>query len=112
MALIVAPILEGKVDAWKQWIADLQGPRSNDLTDMNRRYGLTKHVAWLAETPSGAVVVAIHEGPGSDEFMPKLGPSQNEFDISFKQKLMEIHGMDVNQPPPGPMPELYLDSGA
>ena len=112
MALIVAPILEGKVDAWKQWISDLQGSRSNDLADLNKRDGLTKDAAWLAETPSGAVVVAIHEGPGSDEFMPKLGPSQHEFDISFKQKLMEIHGIDVTQPPPGPMPELYLDSGA
>ena len=112
MALIVTPILDGKVDAWKQWIADLQGSRSNDLTDMNKRYGLTVHSAWLAQTPSGAVVVAIHEGPGSGEFMPKLAPSLNEFDIMFKQKLLEVHGMDVNQPPPGPMPELYLDSGS
>ncbi len=112
MALIVAPILEGKLDVWKQWISELQGSSSQDMTDLNKRYGLTKHAAWLAETPSGTVVVAIHEGPGSAEFMPKLGPSQNEFDIGFKQKLMEIHGIDVTQPPPGPMPELYLDSGA
>ncbi len=112
MALIVAPILEGKLDAWKQWIADLQGSRKQELTDLNRRYGLTKHAAWRSETPMGTVVVAVHEGPGADELMPKLGPSQHEFDLWFKQQLLEFHGMDATQPPPGPMPELFLDSGS
>jgi len=23
---------------------------------------------------------------------------------------MEVHGMDITQPPPGPMPEKYVDS--
>ena len=112
MGVIVAPILQGKLDVWKEWIAEIQGPRNQDLTDLNRRYGLTRHAAWLAETPSGTVVVALHQGPGADEFMSKLGPSQHEFDAWFKQKLLEIHGIDVTQPPPGPMPELYLDSGS
>ena len=60
----------------------------------------------------GTVVVAIHKGPGSDELMPKLGPSQNEFDVWFKGKLKECHGIDVTQPPPGPLPERYLESGS
>ena len=112
MGVVVVPIVEGKLDAWKQWIIDLKGPSAADLADFNRRYGLTRHSTWLAETPMGPLVVAIHEGPGSNEFMPKLGPSQNEFDVSFKQKLLEFHGIDVTKPPPGPMPELYLDSGS
>ena len=75
-------------------------------------YGLTKHEAWLAETPGGPMVIAIHEGPGSDQLMQKLGPSQQAFDVSFKEMLMEIHGMDITQPPPGPMPERYLPAGS
>lgn len=112
MGVIVAPILEGKVDVWKKWIEDLKGSRIQELTDFNRRYNLTRHAAWLAETHSGTVVVALHEGPGGDDFMAKLGPSQQEFDVMFKAKLLEIHGIDVTKPPPGPMPELYLDSGS
>ena len=51
------------------------------------------------------------EGPGSDDFMPKLAASQHEYDVSFKEMILDVHGMDVTQPPPGPLPKLYLDSG-
>jgi|TARA_Y100000294_G_C8506901_1_gene317068 hypothetical protein len=110
MGVVLAPILEGKLEAWKAWCEDLQGPQKEAVADFNRRYGLTRHSSWLTETPAGPVAIAIHEDPGAEELMPKLAGSQNEFDIAFKQALLDIHGMDVTQPPPGPMPELYFDS--
>lgn len=110
MGVVLAPILKGQLDAWKAWIGELEGSKKEALADLNRRYGLTRHASWLTETPGGPAVIALHEGPGSDDFMPKLGASQNEFDIWFKERLQDVHGLDVNQPPPGPMPELYLDS--
>ena len=112
MGVIVAPIVDGKTDAWKEWCNELKAPRHEALTDFNRRYGLTRHAVWLAETPSGPVVVVLHEGPGRDEVMAKLGTSKHEFDVWFAGKILELHGFDVTQPPPGPMPELYLDSGS
>ena len=81
---------------------------SDELKDINTRYGLTKHEAWLAETPMGHAVIAIHEGPGADDFMHKLAASDNEVDNRFKAKLLEMHGMDVTKPPPGPMPERMI----
>ena len=111
MGVVVAPIVEGKLEAWKSWIAELKGPRQSELRVFNERYGLTRHDAWLAETPMGPVVVAIHEGPGSDQFMQKLGSSSASFDQWFAGKVKELHGLDVSGPPPGPVPELYLSSG-
>ncbi|MDA1348910.1 MAG: hypothetical protein O3A47_08585 [Chloroflexi bacterium] len=108
MGVILVPIVEGKLDVWKQWIGELNGSRQREFASFNSRYGLIKHEAWLAETPAGPVVIAIHEGPGSDDLMPKLGPSQDSFDVWFKGKLNDIHGMDVTQPPPGPMPVRHL----
>ena len=110
MGLVVVPILDGKLDAWKQWIEDVNGPRRADIEDFNRRHRLTRHRAWLAETPSGPMVVALHEGPGADGFMGELASSQNETDRWFAEKVKEFHGLDVTQPPPGPLPELALDS--
>ena len=111
MGVIVAPIVEGKLDAWKEWIADITGPRAAEMKDFNRRYGITSHRAYLAETPSGPVVVAVHDGPGGDGFVAAVAGSDHPFDASFKAKVLEVHGLDVTQPPPGPPPELMLDSG-
>lgn len=110
MGLILAPIQDGKLEAWKEWMAKLQGPRRSELEDFNRRHDLTRHAAWLAETPAGPMVVVLHEGPGADEFMSNLASSDHEFDVWFRKKIKDIHGMDVTQPPPGPLPELVLDS--
>jgi hypothetical protein len=48
MGVIVAPVVEGKLDAWKAWTQELMGPRKAALADFNKRYGLTRHAAWLA----------------------------------------------------------------
>ena len=112
MGVVLAPILQGKLEAWKQWGEEMTGPRQGEFRDVNRRHGLTRHAAWLAETPSGPMVIALHEGPGGEEFMEKVASSNHEFDQWFKDKIKELHGMDVTQPPPGPLPELYIDSGA
>ena len=111
MGIVVAPILKGKVEDWKAWTAELKGSRQSELSSFNARYGLTRHAAWLAETPMGPVVVAQHEGPGAETFMPKLASSTDVFDVWFAGKIKEMHGLDVSAPPPGPMPELYLNFG-
>lgn len=108
MGVVLAPIPNDKVAEWKTWMAELTGPRHAELEDFNRRHGLTKHEAWFCETPMGAAVVAIHEGPGSADFMPKVAVSSHAFDLEFRTRLQSIHGMDLSKPPPGPMPVKVL----
>lgn len=112
MAMILAPLPAAKVDAWKSFMTEMTGPKKAEFDDFNRRHGLTKHEAWLAETPAGTFIVAIHEGPGSAELIPKIAQSSNAFDKWFASKLTEIHGMDLTKPPPGPMPERKLSWNA
>lgn len=80
MGVVLAPILEGKLDTWKAWCAELNGPRAQEMRDFNQRHSLTRHAAWLAQTPSGPAVIALHQGPGSDDFMRNLASSNREFD--------------------------------
>ena len=108
MGLVLAPIAADKLNAWQGFMEEIAGPRKAEFDAFNRRYNLTRHDAWLCQTPMGAVVCAIHEGPGADEMMPKVAQSTNEFDKWFVSKLAEIHGMDLSQPPPGPMPVRKL----
>jgi len=104
MGLIIAPLKEDKLEAWKKWAETLSGEKNKAFNEFNKKYGLTRHDAWLAETPDGPVVVALHEGPGADSFMQSVAESDGSFESDFKEKLMEFHGMDLSGPPPGPMP--------
>src|SRR5687768_13917217 len=108
MGLVLAPVPADKVAAWHAFMAEMTGPKNAEFIDFNKRHNLTKHEAWLCETPAGVMVCAIHEGPGSAEFIPKLAQSTHPFDKWFASKLAEIHGMDLTKPPPGKMPELKL----
>ena len=80
MGFVIANPLEDKVDTWEAWIEECNGARSAGIKDMNQRHCLTRHTAWLAETPMGAMVAVLQEGPGSDAFMKMLGESTHEFD--------------------------------
>jgi hypothetical protein len=111
MGIVVAPIVEGKLEAWKEWNLDLNASRRAEFASFNARYGLTRNASWLAETPMGPLVVVQHEGPGEDSFMAKLGSSSDPFDQWFVGKIQEMHGLDVTATPPGPMPVLYTSFG-
>ena len=104
MGLVIAPIRDGKVEAWKSWAEKLAGEKRNEFEDMNKRHGLTEHNVWFAETPAGPMAVVLHEGPGADTFMPNVAKSDNAFDIWIKESIEDFHGMDLGAPPPGPMP--------
>lgn len=105
-----APLLPGKTDAWRQWIAELEGPRSAEFADLNARHGLTRHAAWLQQTPHGDLVVVVQEGPGAEGFMGKMASSVHEFDAWFRGNVEEVHGLDFANPPPPP--ELGVDARA
>jgi hypothetical protein len=108
MAVILTPLHADKLSAWQRFADELNGPRKAEFADFNKRYNLTKHDAWLCETPNGLVVCAIHEGPGSAELLAKAPKSTHVFDKWFLSRLQELHGMDLSKPPPGKPPELKV----
>ena len=104
MGLVVAPILEGKLEDWKKWTSGFTGSNKVEFADFNKRYGLTRNDVWLTQTPGGPTAVVLLEGSGSDTFMQKVGHSENPYDKSFVKAIEGFHGMDLNSPPTGPMP--------
>ncbi len=104
MGLVIVPIKEDKVEAWKNWSKKLTGKQKAEFDDMNQRHGLTRHSAWLAETPTGSVAVVLHEGPGAETFMQNVANSDNSFDVWMKESIEDFHGMELGAPPTVPMP--------
>ena len=112
MATLAFPLVAGKVDEWKEFVVELKGDRRDGFADMNRRYGLEKHYAWLEKAPGGEWIVLVElAGPGSGAFFEKLSGSNEPFDLWFKEQIGVAHGLDFSRPPQVAEPELYIEGG-
>ena len=111
MLAIAFPILPDKTDAWRQFSDQLAGPRKDEFAASRRRLGVRERT-FLQHTPMGDLVLVTLEGDDPAAAFAQLGESSDEFTTWFKSQVMDVHGVDLDAPPPGPLPELFHDSGA
>jgi len=79
-------------------------PRRAEYEEFHRRVGLIGASAYLQQTPQGELFILVLEGDPQGA-IGKLGASDHPFDRWFKEQVRAIHGVDFNQPLPGPPPE-------
>jgi len=102
------PVLPGKIDAWKSYIKEMNGPRNEERIESRKRVGLTMERVWLQHTTMGDFAVVYWEAKDISKVFAGFMKSDMPFDKWFRDKiLVEVHGMDVSSPPP--MNELVLD---
>lgn len=111
MALMAfsAPILPGKTEAYEEWAAELTGDRRGEYEEHMRRVGKTREWSFLQRSPQADFVVVVHESDDLEAMMQKFVDSEEPFDVWFKDKIEEIHGIDLAAPPP--MPERKVEVG-
>lgn len=110
MSVLMIPILAGEVENWKKMSQEFSGSKKEEFEDFNKRYGLTRHDAWLWETDSNTLAVVMHEGPGEEEVMKKLAESNHDFDTWFRNKISTVHGVDFSQAPDAKPLQQYIRS--
>ena len=105
---MVAPILPGKLGAWKNMIGELKGSKKKEYQASRKRMGIKHERAWLQQTPQGDFVVVSLEGKQTSKVLQKSAASKDPFDKWFMGQVSEIHGIQLSDalPPPN---ELYLD---
>jgi len=100
---LVFPVLPGK-DARE--IATEMKSRPQEYEQSRKRLGITMERAYLQHTPMGDFVTSYIEAEGElAETFGKLAESDLDIDRYFANAVKEIHGVDLTQPMPGPMPE-------
>ena len=108
MLAVAIPILPGKLDDWKNSVLDQMTGENKTHTDEIRENAGVHERSFLQETTDGHLVIFTFEGEnpvtGWKKTMANLPP---ESAIAA----MELHGLDVNAPPP-PLPKLVYDSKA
>jgi hypothetical protein len=100
------PILPEKSEAWQQYNSQVNGPRRSDFEDMLKRHGFTRWLVWRQKTPQSDLLIVFQEGPMSAG--ESIGKSDHPFDMWLKDQVKAFTGIDLNQPPPGPAPELVV----
>jgi hypothetical protein len=109
MLAMAFPIPPGKTDAWKKFVGEVNGAKKADFVASRKSLGVHERT-FLQHTPMGDFVLVTLEGEDPAGAFTKFGQQTDAFATWFKQQVSEIHGVDLNKPPPGPIPELIVDS--
>jgi hypothetical protein len=102
---IALPVLAGKTGAAHTFFGELEGERKSAFADSEQRINITKESWHLQHTPQGDLLLAYIESPDFASALESFSGSRDEFDEWFKQRLVEVTGVDLNNPPPGPLSE-------
>jgi hypothetical protein len=99
------------VERNREFAAELSGPRQAEFRASRERLGMTVERVWMQETPAGTMSVVYLEADDLGHALGMLASWQEPFDVWWRGRILEIHGVDMSQPLPVPMNEQILDHG-
>jgi hypothetical protein len=103
------PLPPGNTEQFKKFISEINGARRAEFVESRKRLGVRERT-FLQHTPHGDMVVVTLEGANPQQAFAQFGQGTDAFTTWFKKQVAEIHGIELGAPPPGPMPELIVDS--
>ena len=106
----VAPTLPGGTEKLRLLAQELQGRKRSEFEDFLRRMKATREEWFIQSTPQGDMVIVYMEGEDLEQNFRAFADSQEPFDLWFKEQAKLVHGIDFNEPPSAPFPELVLSS--
>ena len=86
----------------------MNGSRRDEYEAARKRLGFTREVVWHQQTPDGTVAVVYLEAEDIEAAMRGIGSSQEPFDLWFRERMNEVHGIDLAEP--GPPVEQIIDA--
>ncbi len=106
---LAVPILPGKTEQFKNFIAELNGSRSREFKESRKKLNIRERT-FFQSTPMGDMIVVTLEGQEPEKALQQFAQQQGSFTSWFVQQVTEIHGLDLNHVDQRMMPELMIDS--
>ena len=106
--ILALPIVRGKEEEWRRFAQELKETHPREYEDLRRRLGVRAERVWLMQEACGEVALAYAEVEAPEEVIRRLAASEDPFDTWFKEKLLELHGYDLDGPRPRAEPELVF----
>jgi hypothetical protein len=101
------PIMRGKEDLDRQTREEMAGARRDEYEAALKDAGITRQAVWHQQMPDGGTLAIVYvEGTDPDAHQ-RFVTSDADISRWFVERMQEVHGRDVSQPP---LPvELILD---
>jgi hypothetical protein len=101
------PIMHGKEEVDRQTRDEMAGARRDEYAAALKDAGITRQAVWHQQMPDGGTLAIVYiEGTDPDAHQ-RFVSSDAEISRWFVQRMQEVHGRDVSEPP---LPvELILD---
>jgi hypothetical protein len=103
---LVVPVKPGKEEALRDFYREIDGARNEEYDRSEQRLGISKEIAFAARTDSGTVAVIYIESEDFERAFGLFVQSRDDFDLWFKQQVLDISALDLNNPPEMELPEL------
>jgi hypothetical protein len=105
-----APCVPGGSDVLRRLAREVQGARQQEFDTFHARVGLERESWYLQQTPQGEMCIVYLVGDDPVRSIQTLAASSHPFDQWVKEEVKLVHGIDFNQPPAGPLPEVIVES--
>jgi hypothetical protein len=102
------PVSAGKSDEARTFFKQLDHERRAEFDASERRIGITKELWYLAKLPAGDHVIGYMESNDFNHAFQSFVASRDPFDLWFKQQMLAVTGLDLNNPPPNMTPPELL----
>ena len=99
------PLLENNAEDAHAFFEELETQRKSDYAASEQRINISKESWHLQHSPQGDLLLAYIESPDFANALGMFSQSQDGFDQWFKRRIAELTGVDLNDPPPGPLSE-------
>jgi hypothetical protein len=106
---VAFPILPGQTEAWKEFIAEINGPRHADFAESRRRVG-AHELTFLQSTPMGDLVLVTLEADDPAKAFGQMMSAKDPFTSWFLGRVKAIHGVDLSVPMHDAPSHVVVDS--
>ena len=100
------PILPGKTEDWRAWMAEANGARRAEFEASRAEHGIHER-AYLQHTPMGDLAIVTMEGKDPGQAFGQMMNADTDFARWFTGKAKEMHGFDPSELPAGEPSGLF-----
>lgn len=100
--LLSIPVKPGQADAARAFAHEFTGARLEEFDASERRIGITAESWYLQRIGDADCFTVYLEGPDLNASLTAFGSSRDPFDLWFKERLLELTGVDISAGPPPP----------